>query len=181
MNRRTVIKQMAFAGAAAMLLPSCLKDEKKVSIALTSLKVTGDDEDLLASIAETLIPGTDKPGAKQVGAHLFTFVMVDDCLAENEKEKFMAGLRSFNKTGSVKGNTFMESTPEQRLETLSSINSNVSSLSESEQVFYKTARHYIIEGYTSSQYFLTEVKPFHLIPGPVFKGCVPVSDNIKTL
>lgn len=176
MNRRTVLRQIAFAGAAAMLLPSCIKDEKKVSIALSSLKVTGDDEDFLASIAETLIPGIDnKPGAKQVGAHLFTFVMVDDCLAANEKEKFMAGLRSFNETASLKGTTFTEGSPAQKLEILSSIDGKLSSLSESEQVFYKTARHYIIEGYINSEYFLTEVKPFHLIPGPVFKGCVPVS------
>jgi hypothetical protein len=181
MNRRTVIKQFALAGTAAVFLPGCLTDPKKVSIALSSLKVTGEDEQLLASIADTMVPATDKPGAKQVGAHLFTLVMVDDLLPVKDEEKFMDGLHAFNKTASLNGTKFMNASPAQKLEILTSLETELSSLPEAVQFFYRTSKHFIIKGYTTSEYFLTEVKPYQLIPGPVFKGCISVRDLTKSI
>src|SRR4051812_10792261 len=97
MNRRVLLKQLGLAATAAVLLPSCLRESKKVSIALNNLKVNGDEEELMAGIADTMIPETDKPGAQKVGAHLFALVMVDDCTDAKTKEKFLRGMRSFDK------------------------------------------------------------------------------------
>ena len=80
MKRRTVLRNLAMASAAAILLPACVSDPKKVSIALNRLQVTPDDEELLGNIADTLIPTTETPGARDTSAHLFALVMVDDCL-----------------------------------------------------------------------------------------------------
>jgi hypothetical protein len=178
MKRRTLLKQLAMATTAAVLLPACIADPKKVSIALNNLDVNGDEEDLMASIAETLIPVTDKPGAVTVGAHLFTFVMVDDCMDKPTKEKFLSGLRSFENTcKQAKGKTFTKSTPEERVALLKYMQENNKNLSEDIQTFYATSRRFIIQGYLSSQYYLTEVKPYVHVPGPDFRGCVPVSEN----
>jgi hypothetical protein len=178
MNRRTVLKQLAVATTAAMLLPSCVADPKKVSVALRNLDVNGDEEDLLAAIADTIIPATDKPGAVAVGAHLFTFVMVDDCVDKETKEKFLKGLRSFDAAcQKATGKTFSDSTPEDRLAFLQSIEKNKDSVDGDVASFYGTSKRFILHGYTSSQYYLTEVKPYQLVPGPNFKGCVPVSEN----
>jgi hypothetical protein len=175
MNRRTALKTFALTGAAALLIPGCTRDSKKVSVALTSLKVTPEDEELLASLAETIIPATDKPGAKEVGAHLFTLVMVDDCLPPDKKDDFMKGLRSFNQGAPVPGGRkFMEATAEDRQAALEEIEKDSSSLDKSVKGFYSTAKGYIIRGYTSSQYFMTEVKPYKLVPGSSYKGCVPL-------
>jgi hypothetical protein len=177
MNRRTALKRFVLTGTAAMLLPGCLSDSKKVSSALNNLKVTVEDEELLGEIADTMIPATDKPGAKQVGAHLFALVMVDDCVEPEAKEKFMKGLRSFN-TSVPKGKEFMKASPVERLEGLKAFEKELANADETLVSFYKMARHYIIQGYTTSQYFLTEVKPYNLVPGPIFKGCVPVTNKI---
>jgi hypothetical protein len=75
----------------------------------------------------------------------------------------------------------MDATADQRLEILSSLEPKLSSFKDEVQFFYRTSKHFIIRGYTSSEYFLTEAKPYQLVPGPVFKGCVPVGDDTKSI
>jgi hypothetical protein len=181
MNRRTALKRFAITGAAAMLLPACVRDSKKVPLALENLKITVEDEELLGQIAETLIPATDKPGAREVGAHLFAFVMVDDCSSPDKKEMFMNGLRSFNKNAPVpEKKMFTDASAEEKLQTLKNIEEEKEGPDESISEFYSMARRYIIQGYTTSQYFLTDVKPHKLVPGPVYKGCVPLPQNLQS-
>jgi hypothetical protein len=178
MNRRLVLKQLAMATAGAMLLPACGVDPKKVSIALDHLNVNGDDEELLAEIAETIIPATNTPGAKAVGAHLFTFVMIDDCLNKAEQEKYLKGLRSFNETAKkIGGKSFLKASPEERLQILTAIEKDKDNFSEEIKTFYSRTRQYTVQGYTASQHFLTDIKPYQLIPGPNFKGCIPVTEQ----
>lgn len=181
MNRRTALKKFALTGAVAMFLPACVKDSGKVSSALENLDITADDEELLAQIAETLIPATDKPGAREVGAHVFAFIMVNDCLAPDRKEAFMSGLRSFNKKAPVPGGgTFLDASEQEKAETLMNIGKEGTSVDAAVKEFYSTARRYIIQGFTTSQYFMTEVKPHKLVPGPVYKGCVALPDNLQS-
>ena len=163
---------------AAILLPSCLSDPKKVSIALSNLDISGDEEELLAAIAETMIPETDKPGAKTTSAHLFTLVMVDDCVDMETRNKYLKGMRTFDETcRNINGETFLRSTSEERLELLKAVEKDIENLDENTHTFYHTTRRYIIHGYISSSYYLTEVKPYQLVPGPNFKGCVPVEKS----
>jgi hypothetical protein len=175
MNRRLVLKQLAVATAAAWILPSCVSDPKKVSIALNRLNINGDDEALLLAIADTLIPKTDTPGAKDVSAHLFTIVMVDDCQPKAEQDKYVKGLKAFDDTcKSIAGKAFTKASAEERTDILKKIEAAKDTLPDDVKTFYNTSRYYIIQGYTDSQYFMTDVKPYQLIPGPNFKGCVPV-------
>jgi hypothetical protein len=178
MNRRLVLKQLAVATAGVWLLPGCVADPKKVSIALNNLEITGDEEELMGDIADVIIPATQTPGAKAVGAHLFTLVMVDDCLAKAEKEKFLKGLRSFNDaTNEIAGKSFSKADAADRLDVLKKVEAAKDKLSDDVRTFYFRSRQYIIQGYLSSQHFLTDVKPYQLIPGPDFKGCIPVNQQ----
>jgi hypothetical protein len=180
MKRRTLLKQLGVATTAALILPSCFSDPKKVSIALSNLEVNGDDEELLGLVAETLIPETDTPGARSVGGHLFTFVMVDDCMDKPGKQKFVSGLRSFDsKCKEIAGKSFSKANAEERVQILKDIEKSKDRLDEDTRIFYATAKNYIIEGYASSQHFLTNIKKYELVPGPNFKGCAPVTENQK--
>ncbi len=182
MKRRTVFKTLAMASAAAWILPSCISDPKKVSLALNRLKITGEEEDLVGSLAGTMIPATDTPGARETGAHLFALVMVDDCLSKEDQEKYLKGMRSFD--GAVKkitGKTFSSATEDDRLEILTHFEKNLDSTDDDVKSFYNRTRGYIIQGYTSSQHYLTEVKPYQLVPGPDYDGCAPVTNDQKTI
>lgn len=172
MNRRVLLKQLGLAATAAALLPSCLRDSKKVSVALNNLKVSGDEEELIANIADTMIPETDKPGAVKVGAHLFALVMVDDCTDAQTKEKFLNGMRSFDDAcEKLTNKKFSDASAAERLDILKKIESEGDKLPEELKSFYWMSKGYIVEGYTTSEYFLTNVKKYELVPGPKFSGC----------
>jgi hemolysin activation/secretion protein len=178
MNRRQILKSLAMATTAAVLLPQCIADPKKVSLALNNLDINGDEEELLANIADTLIPATDKPGAKAVGAHHFALVMVDDCTSKEDKDKYLKGMRAFDDyCTKINGTSFTDSNSEERLALLKEIEKQNESLPEEIKTFYSLTRRYIVRGYTTSEYYLTEVKPYQHIPGPVFQGCVPVAQT----
>jgi hypothetical protein len=176
MDRRSALKFIGVASAAAFILPSCVADPKKVSIALNNLKITGDEEDLLAEFAGTLIPASDSPGAKEVGAHQFALVMVDDCMNKEDQTKYLKGLRAFpDEVKSKTGMSFMKGSAEDKLSILKKLDSEKDSLSDDVKMFFTSTRGLIIYGYTSSQHFLTKVKPYQLVPGPNYQGCAPLS------
>jgi hypothetical protein len=176
MKRRQLLQNLTVVTAGVILLQNCITDPKKVSIALRNLKITAEEEDLLASLADTLIPPSDTPGALAVGAHLFTLVMVDDCHSAEEQDKFLKGMRSFNDVcKNLSGKKFRNANSEVRLEILKVLEEKRQTLTDETKTFYEGSKYYIIEGYRASEHFLTNVKPYKLVPGPVFKGCVPAS------
>lgn len=182
MKRRAVFKHLALASAAAWILPSCISDPKKVSIALNRMKITGDEEELLANIASTMIPATDTPGAREVGAHLFALVMVDDCLPQADREKYLKGMRNFESVvNDITGRPFADANANERLDILTAFEGKLDSVDDDTKTFYAKTRSYIIQGYTSSQHFLTKVKPYQLVPGPNYNGCAPVTSEQKIL
>lgn len=175
MNRRVVFKHLATAAAAAWILPSCVSDPKKVSIALNHLQITGDEEALLGDLADVMIPATETPGARAVGAHLFALVMVDDCLSQQEQEMYLKGMRTFSDAlKSITGKSFADGSAEERLQMLTAVEQRKEGLPEEMKVFYSRTRNYILQGYMTSQHFLTNVKPYQLVPGPNYRGCVPM-------
>jgi hypothetical protein len=178
MNRRTLLKQLAVSSAAAFILPSCLLEEKKVSQALSNLDIKAGDEKLISLLAETLIPETDTPGAKSLKADSFALVMVNDCLEKPEQEKYLSGMRAFDAASkSLTGKSFIDASAEERVDILNQVEAAKDKLPEDVRAFYFRTRWYIIQGYTSSQHFLTNIKKYEHIPGPDFKGCVPVATN----
>jgi hypothetical protein len=172
MNRRTVFKRLAMASAAALIVPSCVSDPKKISVALNNLSITGDEEELLGDIADVIVPTTDTPGACAVEAHLFALVMVDDCMDKSEQKTYLKGMRNFEEAlKSLTGKSFRAASPAEKLEMVTALEQHKKELSQDVQVFYARTRSYILQGYLSSEHFLTNVKPYKLVPGPVFEGC----------
>lgn len=182
MNRRTAFKRLAIASAAAWILPACVSDPKKVTIALNRLQVSHDEESLLANIADVMIPQTDTPGALAVRAHHFTLVMVDDCMTKEEQEKYLKGMRGFESVlKSLSGKDFTEASSDERQQMLTAFEAQLEGVDEEVGFFYNRTRGLIIQGYQSSQHFLTEVKPYQLVPGPNYNGCAPVKKDLNTV
>jgi hypothetical protein len=171
-NRRTAIRQLAIISAGAALLPSCLHPHAKPSLALKNFTVTGDQEKSLEELTATLIPTDTTPGARDVSAHLFALRMVDDCSPKADREKFVKGLASFDEASrTASGKSFAEASPAQREALLSAI--EIKKLPGEElNFFYSTTKKLTILAYSSSQFFLTKVQVYELVPGR-FHGCVP--------
>lgn len=176
LNRRTAIKQLLVVSAGAWLVPSCMEDRTKGSFLLKNFSLSATQENLLAEIAETIIPKTSTPGAKDVYAHQFVMKMMDDCATKEDQQNFVKGLDAFaDFAEKTAGTSFMKATPAQRSGVLEAIEKNISADSN-EVKFYRKMKSLTVRGYTSSQYFLTQVQVYNIIPGS-FKGCVPVSSK----
>jgi Gluconate 2-dehydrogenase subunit 3 len=173
MNRRSGIKTLIIISAGAALLPSCLQDKKKSSLSLKNIKIDDKEEELLSELSETIIPKTDTPGAKDVSAHLFALMMIDDCYPPGSQGKFQKGLTEFEEFTQKKfDKSFTKFTPSERAELLKSIE-NKNDIPENVAFFYNSMKRLTIQAFTTSEYYLTKVQVYKLVPGK-FYGCVPV-------
>jgi hypothetical protein len=102
-NRRIALKQLGFITAGVALLPGCVREAtKSVSVQLKNIHINGNQEAVLAEIAETLIPTTDTPGAKAMNVQQFILRMVDDCQPAESQKDFEKGLAEFEQAGDKK-------------------------------------------------------------------------------
>ena len=179
-NRRTAIRQFLFVTAGVAVLPACFQDDEgKSSALLRNFRLTGAQEKMLQELTDTIIPETGTPGAKAVYAHLFVLKMMDDCFNKNDQQQFVKGLEAFDKAAQQQFNQpFAKCSKTQRETMVKDINGNAGK-DAALSFFYNTSKWLTIEAYTSSQYFLTKVQVYKMLPGK-FNGCVPVKTNATT-
>ena len=178
MNRRSALKQAALLAGGIAWLPSCDFGPERVAVALDNLKIDLDHQDLLARVAEVIIPSGETPGAESLDLYRFVLVMVDDCEAKPYQDKFVSGLQHF--VPFVKehlGSSFPAKDPKKNEEILTKVlafeNPPPAAVPvlEDVQTFLSLTKKHTIRGYMASEYFMTEKFPYKLVPGP-FQACV---------
>jgi hypothetical protein len=90
MNRRKAIKLILLGSASVTSLISYKWLER---IKTTEFTYLIDKQDLLAELAETIIPETDTPGAKAVQVEEFILRMLRDCTDARSLSNFIIGLQ----------------------------------------------------------------------------------------
>ncbi|HWB28683.1 MAG TPA: gluconate 2-dehydrogenase subunit 3 family protein [Chitinophagaceae bacterium] len=174
MNRRLLIKNILLVSAGASLLPACMQDKSKSSFLLKNITLNGDDEQMLADLTAAIIPSTDGvPGAGELSSHLFVMMMIDECTKKEDQQKFTNGMSSFESLVHKKYNTtFGKCSPEQKKALLTDIEQK-NNVPGDVQDFYSMVKRLTIQSFVTSQYFLTKVRVYELVPGR-YHGCVPV-------
>lgn len=173
-NRRTVIKQIFCFSAGITLLPTCFGAVAgSSSVLLKNIRVSSDQEKTLDSLADTLIPSSATPGAKAIRADFFILKMMDDCYKKEDQQRFTRGLEQFKKIAVEKyGKEFYQCSRPERESILETIDGK-KGLPAELAYFYPVTKRLTIQAYTSSQFYLTNVQVYKMIPGK-FQGCVPV-------
>lgn len=172
-SRRDTLKQLAFISIGMAIIPSCLSDRSKSSMLLKNLSISPADEAMLAELCEIIIPKTNTPGAKDISAHLFVLKMVDDCSPKDQQEVFIKGMEEFKKIcKETTGKSLVDCNAEERQKI-----TDLLLAMKTEDVplvqFLGMVKGRTIQAYTSSEFYLTKVKVYELVPGR-FQGCVPV-------
>jgi len=162
MNRRLAIKQVLILAGGVVLLPSCLRNEGKSTLSLSNLDISLSQEQLLADIAEIIIPKTDTPGAKDLKLHLFVLKMVDDCSTAEDQGKFKKGLDYFEGL-----------TADELKHRVAEVNSGKPGVPEASVDFYRIMKGRVIGGYLNSKYVMSNLVVWELIPGR-YNGYFPV-------
>lgn len=91
MKRRQAIRNIFVATGAAMISIAGFKFYKLNKT--PDLSFLSSQKSLIAELAETIIPATDTPGAKDVFVEDFILKMLTHCTDPKEQNSFVAGLK----------------------------------------------------------------------------------------
>ncbi|WP_373520811.1 gluconate 2-dehydrogenase subunit 3 family protein [Aquiflexum sp.] len=176
MKRRDALRSLALLTGGLVLVPSCDFSQEDILSAYQNLEITPTLKQLLAAIADTIIPAGNLKGASEIEVQDFILVMVNDCMVKEAQQTFMFGLNGFEDFSKKStGKKFERLTQEQRdalvLEGLSTGDESQQSIKD----FLRTTKRFTIQGFMASEYMQTEVKPYSLIPGE-YKGDVLIAD-----
>lgn len=171
MKRRVALKSMALAVGGLVALPAWAHGWNEASIQSVQPYLTAGQEALLAEVVETILPATNTPGAKDLKLHTFVQKMLADCYEPDVQQNITKGLETAEQLAKqTYGKSFAACDTPQREEVLTrmeiSIDQNWSS-------FYKLVKELTLQGYLTSEYYLTNHTNYKMAPGH-FYGCVPV-------
>lgn len=184
MNRRTSIKQILIAGTLGVSSLSFFKWFQ------TTKQLSPDSfnpyKALIAELAETIIPRTDTPGAKDAEVELYILKMLRDCTAVKEQHNFLNGLDNLKEyTSSTYKKNFARCSKAEKIEVLKHfedkatysrpILNKIDGKLFGTPFFYKL-KELTVQGYCTSQIGATKAFVYDYIPGP-YIGCVPLTKN----
>jgi hypothetical protein len=182
MNRREALSRVAILTGGVVLgaeafLSGCKTNTKGVTF-------SQDDIAFLDEVAETIIPKTATPGAKDAKVGEFMKVMVNDCYEEKDQAIFMEGMKKLNEASNkANSKNFMESTPEQRKALLESLDKEAKEYQktakpEDPKHYFTMIKQLTLSGFFTSEVGATKALRYVAVPGK-FVGSYPYKKGDK--
>jgi hypothetical protein len=170
MNRRDLIKAIGIITGYSMvggatLLTSCNTIKNKNIFAD---KITIE---LLNEIAETLLPKTNTPGAKDADCGTMMATIINDCYSTKEQDVIIKGLPEFENYCKIKfGNPFIKLSTEEKLTALKATAEeasayNKSKLSEAPVHYFTMLKQLAIFSFFTSKEGATKALRYLPVPG----------------
>lgn len=136
------------------------------------LKEVPELQEILASVADTIIPAGNSIGALSVGVDKFLQKLIDNCYEEEVQDNVKTQLMALEATAqSTYGRTFQECNQGQREEML--LRFSVST-NEAEESFFKLIKSETIRGFNTSREVMVNHHHYKQVPGH-FYGCADVN------
>jgi hypothetical protein len=185
MNRRDALNRVALLVGGTVIgaeffLSGCKAEDKYGA----SVDFTPQDIAYLDEIAETIIPKTDTPGAKDARVGAFMSVMVKDTYNEKQQKAFLDGMTSLNKASDKKFSSgFMAITPEQRKQLLIDLDKEAKEFEKTKKDgepphYFTLLKQLTLLGYFTSEPGATQALNYIQVPGK-FEGCIPYKKGDK--
>ena len=173
MDRRELLKMIVAATGAAMVgLPALAQGQAQA--AATKIHFSDADVGTLDEIAETILPRTKTPGAKDAGTGAFMATFVSDCYTARQQATFRAGLADIDKRA---GGRFVLLAPQARTELLRALDAEArkhavevtetGTAEEGEAMphYFTMLKQLTIFGFFTSKVGATEVLRYVAVPG----------------
>ena len=182
MNRREALKRVAALVGGTLSIPT-------VAAALSGCQPSGsgslmtftaDQAELVATIAERIIPATDTPGARAAGVHRFIDLILAETALPEDRERFLAGLDAVDaQCEEDYGQPFLACTPEEQNDLLTQWDEaafgNGASSSPDTPPFFQMMKELTLVGYYTSEIGATQELRFDPVMGR-YDPCVPFDE-----
>jgi hypothetical protein len=171
MNRRRTIKQLVIAGGGLVTLPQWMISCGISDSPVHKSSFSQDDQELLSSIADTIIPAGNSTGAIAVGVDKYLQKLIDDCFEKDVQVNVKSELKKLDVLAqSTNKKAFAECTQQQRQELLMKLSaSNV----KAEKDFFDLIKTETIRGFNTSQKVMQDFLGYKVAPGHYY-GCIEV-------
>lgn len=121
MNRREAISHVAILMGGAFSAPTLLAMELRDNTAFTksgsvSFQLNDTQRQIVAEVAEMIIPKTDTAGAKEADVPAFIELMLKDCYRQPEQLSFLEGVQQLQTAGFLTENEARRSEILQKIE-----------------------------------------------------------------
>ena len=181
-NRREALSRVALIMGGTVLgaeafLSGCKTSTKGVSF-------SKEDIAFLNEVAETIIPATTTPGAKEAKVGEFMQIMVSDCYEEKDQTIFVEGIKKLDEASTkLNGKTFMLSTPAQRTSLLVALDKEAKDYQKTKKGtdpkhYFSMMKELTLTGFFTSEVGATKALRHVAVPGK-FVGSYPYKKGDK--
>ena len=187
MNRREAVRNVALLLGTALSAStlSALEGCNPKGPENYALKAP-ETRSLLAEIAETIIPKTDTPGAKEAKVEDFIVTMLNDCYKTTDQQLALDGLKKIDAASEKQyKKPFVEISAEQKTALLTEIDKERVAYNKRDNKKEGDPTHYFqmlkeltLLGYFTSEAGATKALRYVPVPGK-FEGCIPYKKGDK--
>jgi hypothetical protein len=187
MNRRTSLKSIIFltaVGASSFSIYRWFSINSAADFSTIHRK-----KELLAELAEVIIPRTNTPGAKDAKVEEFILKMLEFCTEKKSQNNFINGLDDLEKyTIETYKKPFINCSASEKISVLkfAEEKSKHSSVLVGKiyhkmfgKPFFTKLKELTVEGYCTSQIGATQGLAYDYIPGK-FQACIPLLKNQRS-
>lgn len=187
MNRREALSRVTLIlggtiVGAELFLAGCTNADKKIGAA--GINFSNDDVSFLDEIAETILPATDSPGAKEAKVGDFMTRIVRDCYEEKDQKVFVDGMQKLNEASKKKnGKSFMDSSPQERHDLLVDLDKEQKDYTATKKKddpahYFRLMKELTLWGYFTSEAGATKALRYVAVPGK-YQGCIDYKKGEK--
>lgn len=137
-----------------------------------------EQTELVATIAELIIPATDTPGARAAGVHQFIDLTLAEWYDAADRERFLAGLAEVDaRAQAAHGPAFLECTPVQQAAVLTALDEQFAAQRDAktapDKPFFQMMKGLTLVGYYTSEIGANQELHYQVIPGR-YDPCAPL-------
>jgi Gluconate 2-dehydrogenase subunit 3 len=200
MQRREVLRLLAAGASLPVLSPSLLahfqEAQAQVGSGYKLRTLSLQQNALVVTMIDLIIPVTDTPGAKAARVNEFVDVILTDWATEGERQAFLDGLAGVDKkSNELYGKNFVDASAEQQTTLLRSMDDAAMAAHSARRVrhgntipeerdkqlqgnFWDVFKGITVHGYYTSEIGFTQEENLQIIPG-AYHGCVPLTGEKK--
>lgn len=184
MNRREALSRVAVIMGGTIIGAEFFLSGCKSGARVAGLPFNTETIALLDEIAETILPATNTPGAKEAKVGAFMAIMVQDCYDAANQKIFIDGITQLDQAcNKAHGTDFLSATAQQRTELLTALDKEAKAYKsakkkEDPEHYFTLMKQLTLTGFFTSEVGATKALRYIAVPGK-YEGSVPYKKGDK--